>query len=150
MVALIFAGLFAATISFGPSSAVWTGPARTPTVRTHSTSESSKSTTVNGLTISLRVSPKRVTVGAPVTFRLSIGAVHATGALWFMARYGDGTGRTSGPIPMYCLASPGMPEHETWQFTHAYHKAGVYRIVANGDVNCSGIHAVARATITVT
>lgn len=100
------------------------------------------------LTISLKVSPKRVAPDAAVTFRLRLAATHAVGALGYVLSFGDGTSRAN-PIPMYCMAGSGVSEHETWRFTHSYRRAGIYTVVATGRVNCSRARVVARATIVV-
>jgi hypothetical protein len=133
-----------------PASVALAAAARFPTAIARPAGESARLATVGpvGLTISLKVSPKRVAPGAAVTFRLHLAATHAVGALGYVLSFGDGTSRAN-PIPMYCMAGSGVSVQHTWRFTHSYRKAGTYAVVARGRVNCSRARVVARATIVV-
>jgi hypothetical protein len=102
-----------------------------------------------GLRISLKVSPQRVAPGATVDFHLQLSARHAIGALGYRLFFGDGTGRANA-IPLYCLQGPGNPTSANWKFSHHYAKAGTYKVVVTGFVNCTSARAVAKAVVVVT
>lgn len=154
---MVTAGLLVAALAItvtgallSPASVALAAAAHFPTAIPRSAGESARLATVGpvDLTISLKVSPKRVAPGAAVTFRLHLAVTHAVGALGYVLRFGDGT-RQANPIPMYCMAGSGVSEHGTWRFTHSYRKAGIYAVVAIGRVNCSRARVIARATIVV-
>jgi hypothetical protein len=102
-----------------------------------------------GLRISLKVSPERVAPGETVDFDLHLAARHAIGALGYRLFFGDGTSRANA-IPLYCLHGPGNPASADWKFRYHYAKAGTYKVVVTGFVNCTAARAVARAVVVVT
>jgi hypothetical protein len=88
------------------------------------------------LTVALSIQPVRAAPGATVEFSLIMADRAANGALGYVVRFGDGSS-TANPIPMYCLAGHGRPEHQTWRLSHRYVRAGTYHISAAGYANCS-------------
>jgi hypothetical protein len=125
--------LLLASLPASPASATSTMTAPTPRVqgiRAHDITAAS-----HGLVITLSVVPARAAPGTSVELYLSLAARAANGALGYVVRFGDGT-RRANAIPMYCLAGPGRPEHETWRLAHRYARAGTYYISATGYANC--------------
>jgi hypothetical protein len=100
------------------------------------------------LTVTFTVRPTRVEAGSPVQFALTMAAEHALGAFGYDVKFGDGTSRTIA-VPQYCLAPPGRPEHATWRFSHRYAKAGRYRVVVLGYLNCTPLRATKSVVIVV-
>jgi hypothetical protein len=134
------------------ATAAFAAPARTGTsVVTRVDDRAAGAVVVSdvGLRISLKVSPRRVAPGATVDFDLHLTARHAVGALGYRMFFGDGTSRAN-PIPLYCLHGPGIPASADWRFSHHYAKAGTYKVVVTGFVNCTTARAVARAVVVVT
>ena len=76
-------------------------------------------------------------------FTLAIAAPRASGALVYRLYYGDGTS-TQNVAPQFCIASPQTPKRASWHLSHRYPRAGTYRVLAVGSVNCSS----ARASVT--
>ncbi len=62
-----------------------------------------------GLVVTLAVTPARV--GAAVQVELTARTPHASGALGYLLRYGDGTTGGSGAVPQFCLAGAAPPAH---------------------------------------
>ena len=145
--AVLFAGgaLVSATSAFA-------APARTGTSvvsRVHGRAATAVVVSDVGLRISLKVSPRRVAPGATVDFDLHLTARHAVGALGYRMLFGDGRSRAN-PIPQYCVRPPGISSSAHWRFSHHYAKAGTYKVVVTGFVNCTTARAVARAVVVVT
>lgn len=65
-----------------------------------------------------------------------MAARSAPGALSYRVRFGDGTGHQD-PVPLFCRASPGVPEHAGWEITHRYSRPGTYRVSVYGSINCT-------------
>ena len=101
-----------------------------------------------GLTITLSAVPARAAAGATVQFNLSLAARAANGALGYMVKFGDGSSHANA-IPMYCLAGPGRPEHQTWRLTHRYAHAGTYHVSAVGYANCGPDHTSVTSLVTI-
>jgi hypothetical protein len=102
-----------------------------------------------GLRISLKISPRRVAPGVTVVYEVHLTASHAVGALGYRMSFGDGASRAN-PIPQYCLQAPGRAASADWTIRHHYAKAGTYKVVVTGFVNCTAARAVARAVVVVT
>jgi hypothetical protein len=102
----------------------------------------------HGLSITLSVVPSRAAAGATVQVNLDLAARAANGALGYMVRFGDGSVHANA-IPMYCLAGPGRPEHQSWRLTHRYAHAGTYRVSAVGYANCGPDHASVTSLVTI-
>jgi hypothetical protein len=101
------------------------------------------------LSITLSITPVRAVPGAAVEFNLSVAARAAKGALGYVVRFGDGSISTI-PIPMYCLAGPGRPEHQAWRLSHRYTRAGTYDVSATGFANCGSGRATVTASVVIT
>ncbi len=112
-----------------------------------SDSASTVSSASGGLRLTLAVSPVRATAGQVVSFRVSLGASDAAGALAYRLSYGDGSSHGN-IVPQFCRGSPGAPEHATWELTRRYQRAGTYRARVYGHVNCSNASRLA-ATLSV-
>jgi hypothetical protein len=119
-------------------------PATATPAQGHRTSTKS----LGGLSITLTVKPWRVDRGAAVQFNLSVTDSHATGALGYMLAFGDGSSAAPA-LPMYCLAGPGRPAHQSWQLSHRYVKSGHYKVMASGFANCGSGRVTATVNIDV-
>jgi hypothetical protein len=94
------------------------------------------------------VKPWRASRATAFHFDLSVTDSHATGALGYLLVFGDGS--SAAPVmPMYCLAGPGRAEHQTWQLSHRYLKAGHYKVMASGFANCGSGRVTATVNIDV-
>jgi hypothetical protein len=101
------------------------------------------------VSVTLSIKPARAAAGATVEFSLSVAARAANGALGYVVSFGDGS-TIANPIPMYCLAGPGRPEHQTWRLAHRYRRAGTYHVSATGYANCGGGRATSTGRVVVT
>jgi hypothetical protein len=119
-------------------------PATAVPAQGHRTSTKS----LGGLSITLTVKPWQVERGAAVQFKLSVTDSHATGALGYLLMFGDGSS-TAPALPMYCLAGPGRPAHQSWQLSHRYVKSGHYKVMASGFANCGAGRVTATVNIDV-
>ena len=96
----------------------------------------------------MTVTPKSVSVGAPVTFSLSAAESHAPGALTYQISYGDGTtDQNTGPT--VCLGGPGVPANQTWQLSHAYNQSGTYTVSVTVLANCTSDRSTTTLTVTI-
>jgi hypothetical protein len=119
-------------------------PALVPATATPVEGHRTSTKTLGGLSVTLTVKPWRMDRGAAVQFNLSVKDSHATGALGYLLVFGDGSSAAPA-LPMYCLAGPGRPAHQSWQLSHRYVHAGHYEVMASGFANCGS----GRVTVTV-
>lgn len=147
---VLTAGVLVATL-LAPAAAIGASTRRAPRVGNREAAAPARTATTHfdGLTLKLAVHPDPARHGRPVTITLAASASHATGALVRAVSYGDGHSAPPVMVPQYCLAMPGRTARQTWTFSHAYLRAGTYRIVASASVNCGGGDAQVQLTVHV-
>jgi hypothetical protein len=101
------------------------------------------------LTVTLTATPMRAKTGSSVELNLTAYAPHASGALGYRLRYGDGTSAEN-VVPQFCVAGGGTPTRQTWRLSHRYKAAGRYCVSASVYVNCTRDHVLAHITVIVT
>ena len=137
-----------ASTSSAIASAVPEPSALVPATATAAEGHRTSTTSLGGLSVTLTVKPWKADRGAAVQFDLSVADSHATGALGYLLVFGDGSSAAPA-LPMYCLAGPGRPAHQTWQLSHRYVKAGHYKVMASGFANCGSGRVTATVSIDV-
>ena len=148
MVAIGGASTSSATASSAVHSAVPERPALVPATTPSAEGHRTSTTSLGGLSVTLTVKPWKADRGAALQFHLSVTDSHATGALGYLLVFGDGSSAAPA-LPMYCLAGPGRPAHQTWQLSHRYVKAGHFKVMASGYANCGSGRVTATVSIDV-
>ena len=130
--------------SAGPAPSS-TGSTTSSTAPPGSTAKATASS--GGMTVTLAASPDHAPVGGTVHITLRAQDTSAAGAFAYVVAFGDRQ-QTSNPVPQYCRQS-GVPEDQTWQFTHSYAEPGSYTVAASVRDNCGTDHAATYVTVTV-
>jgi hypothetical protein len=144
MVAISGVSTATATASSAAPPRVLEPAAPVPATATQAEGHRTSTTTLGGLSVTLTVKPWQADHGAAIQFDLRVTDSHATGALGYLLVFGDGSSAAPA-LPMYCLAGPGRPAHESWQLSHRYVRVGHYKVMASGFANCGS----GRVTATV-